>query len=253
MGCSLTQKESYLLQLNRPKATRVTWQVTGGDTDNTLVPDGNTQYISDPSVTTDTPHLSWDATVDSYDPSTQNIELTLSASNKTSESIAFESLTATVLRMKDVDGYAIFETDPTKWAEKTTANADSTDVWTVTWQSIAQDLSIKVAAVSGELQFTVFPKVLDTDANGKSWPDKFLIPVNGYFTVALVGTVTTKEKAGTLFVQLNKVWAGVRPSKPVMGRADTFLVVDLNADGQAPKPHSVLQAEADRLRGVPQS
>lgn len=185
----------------------------------------------------------------SYNSGTEIAQLGIIASNRSGASIAFKSVRAMFLKMKDMDGNQFFKADLEAWKEK---GSSSTETWSITADRIAQDLSIKIEPLDNGFQFKIFPTVIDTDPDGTELPDKFIVPANGSFTLELNGSVFTKEKAGTYIVQLNEDWAGAKVSEPIKGRADAFVVLELDASGQIPSSRYVSQEEADKIRGVPQ-
>lgn len=155
--------------------------------------------------------------------------------------------------MKDIDDNAFFNVNWEEWAQETEPTATSTETWSITADNIGQELSVKAEAISNGLQFKVFPTVLEVEPDGKELPEKFIILAGGSFTLTLNGTVHTEDDAGLYVVQLNEIWDGVKPGKPLVGRADAFMVLELKAGGQTTTPYLVSQQEADRIRGVPQN
>lgn len=230
------------------KEGRVSWPVPEAESLGNKVSDS--AYISDASVTTDTPHLSWTSLVNTYETSSQAIKFTLTGLNNSNDATAFKYVSTLCLKMKALDGKTLLAAGPEHWAAKDVSNATSTNTWSIITTKIDQALNLKAGNLNSGLQFTIFPKVLGTAHDGTDLPTKFIIPPKGSFELELSGAVSTKDNAGLYVLQVDEVWTGVRPSKPVQGRASTFLVLELKADGQHPAPYPVTQAVADQTRGV---
>ncbi|KAF7936534.1 uncharacterized protein EAE97_007900 [Botrytis byssoidea] len=189
------------------------------------------KYISDNSVTTLRPRLSWISLVDAHDSAAQTIDLTLTFSNSSNDGIAFKSIAVICLKMKGLEGKTLFDTGLDHW-------------------NMTQALDLRASIIDAGLQLNILPAVLGTAHDGTDLPSKFIVPSKGSFTLKLKGPVHTKSGAGLHVLQLNEVWTGIRAIKPLQGRATTFLVLEVKADSQKPTPYTVTQAEADEKRGV---
>ncbi|ESZ89516.1 hypothetical protein SBOR_10098 [Sclerotinia borealis F-4128] len=224
---------------------RVTWLFSQtNNPQDTKAPVISAVYSSDTSVTKDIPHVTWTSSV-AYDTNTKKATLTLKGSNNSNANVAFKSVKAVFLRMKSLNDLPLWNASCDSWSQDATSDSS----WSITTDRIAQQLSTKVELINNELQFTIAPHGSD----GYADPDRFIVSRNGSFTLNLSGKVNTDGKDDTYVVQLNEDWASVVVIKPLSGRADTFLIIDLKADGSSSSPYVTTQVDADIKRGVPQN
>ncbi|KAF7881754.1 uncharacterized protein EAF02_006442 [Botrytis sinoallii] len=227
-----------------PDASRVTWISTPEDHPQNTNTATNVVYTSDTSVTKDTPHITWTGSV-TYDADSKHANLTLQGSNKSGAKLAFKSVKATFLRMQAVNDNCIWNADCGSWSQDTTSDSH----WSITRDSIPQNLKAKVEIVNNEMQFTISPQ----GTAGYADPDRFFISSGGSFALNLNGKANTDGNDDTFIVQMTENWAGLTVSKPINGRADAFIAIELKADGSSTTPSIITQSEADTERGVKQT
>ncbi|THV47099.1 hypothetical protein BGAL_0335g00040 [Botrytis galanthina] len=227
-----------------PGANPVTWISTPEDHPHDTNTATNVVYTSDTSVTKDTPHITWTGSV-TYDADTKQANLALQGSNKSSAKLAFKAVKATFLRMQAVNDHCLWNADCGSWSPDTTSDSH----WSITRDSIPQNLKAKVEIVNNEMQFTISPQ----GTAGYADPDRFFISPGGSFTLNLNGKANTDGNDDTFIVQMTENWAGLTVSKPINGRADAFIAIELKADGSSTTPSIITQSEADTERGVKQT
>ncbi|KAM0162791.1 hypothetical protein ACHAQE_001576 [Botrytis cinerea] len=227
-----------------PNPSRVTWISTPEDHPQNTNTATNVVYTSDTSVTKDIPHITWTGTL-AYDADTKKANLTLQGSNKSGAKLAFKTVKATFLRVQAVSDHCLWNADCGSWSQDTTSDSH----WSITRDSIPQNLKASVEIVNNEMQFTISPQ----GTAGYADPDRFFISAGGSLTLNLNGKANTDGSDDTFIVQLTENWAGLTVARPINGRADAFMAIEVKADGASTTPSIVTQSEADAERGVKQT
>ncbi|EMR86153.1 hypothetical protein ACHAPC_002755 [Botrytis cinerea] len=232
------------IDYQEPNASRVTWISTPEDHPQNTNTATNVVYTSDTSVTKDTPHITWTGTL-AYDADTKKANLTLQGSNKSGAKLAFKTVKATFLRVQAVSDHCLWNADCGSWSQDTTSDSH----WSITRDSIPQNLKARVEIVNNEMQFTISPQ----GTAGYADPDRFFISAGGSLTLNLNGKANTDGSDDTFIVQLTENWAGLTVARPINGRADAFMAIEVKADGASTTPSIITQSEADAERGVKQT
>lgn len=180
-----------------------------------------------------------------YDADTKKANLTLQGSNKSGAKLAFKAVKATFLRMQAANDHCLWNADCGSWSQDTASDA----YWSITRDSIPQNLKATVEIVNSEMQFTISPQ----GTAGYADPDRFFISSGGSFSLNVSGKANTDENDDTFIVQMTENWAGLTVTKPINGRADAFIAIELKADGSSTTPAIITQSEADTERGVKQT
>lgn len=117
--------------------------------------------------TGDPTQLKWEwCDVKSHNPSTGVVQLEIRGTNRSNGKLAFHSITAMLLRMKNMDDYPMFKANVGDWSVE---GSSSTETCIIATGDFAQQVSIKVESIDNGFQFKIFPMMIDTDPDGTEW------------------------------------------------------------------------------------